>query len=470
MPNHSRVAFTRLLPSALLFASIGSAQSADEAFAVARSRYESRMDAWRDAVRAAIRADSKKPAEQIVQLLGGFRERGEVPESLTKLRVEQAKLRADLIDAYDAYAKAVLATEERRGEAIVAEKAVWKQIQDAVEWTTLGTEDMETLNEAAAAGDESAKGTELRLPITFEGGYRLEVRGRRVGDGAVQVRLPRTGDVDTLHADCPGDRFTFRVTVSPEGRLVIDEGAVAKARAVAREASAGEGRGAADSGAPTVLCVGGSLRIESVRWKPFLVLEVAEESVKDAARPGADAAVAAAPFGRELVVNGGNERPIRNDGSIEGWTVRSGSWHRGNKDTLRYKGGYFSSSAKGKEATPVKTAIYQDVDVQKFASAIDDGVVTAHIAFAQQSFDQSPGDLGRVTVEFLDATGQVLAGGYDSEELCSRGVWKEHSGSCPVPKGARTARIVLQSRRSRAKGQDSSDAHFDEVSLKLRKS
>ncbi|MBL8750996.1 MAG: hypothetical protein JNK78_17685 [Planctomycetes bacterium] len=428
------------------------------------------MDGWRDAVRAAIRADSKKPAEQVAQLLGGFRERGEVPESLTKLRAEQTKLRAELIDAYDAFAKAVLATDERRGEAIVAEKSVWKQVQDAVEWTRLGAEDLETLNETAAAGDEAGKGTELKLPITFEGGYRLEVRGRRVGDGAVHVRLPRTGDVDTLHAECPGDRFAFRVTVSPEGRLVIDEGAVVQTKVTAREASAGEGRRAADSGTPIVLCVGGSLRIESVRWKPFVLLEVAEESVKDAAQPRADVAAAAAPFGSELVVNGGNERSIRNDGSIEGWTVRSGSWHRGNKDTLRYKGGYFSSSAKGKEATPAKTAIYQDVDLQKFASAIDDGVVTAHIAFAQQSFDQAPGDLGRVTVEFLDATGQVLAGGYDSEELCSRGVWKEHSGSCSVPKGARTARVMLQSRRPRARGQDSSDAHFDEVSLKLRKS
>jgi hypothetical protein len=470
-PRHTvRSSFSLLLA---VLPSFAIAQGPAEPFAAVRARYEARMDEWRESVRAAIRSDTKQNAEEMAEQLRAFRERGDVPASASRLRGECAKLKAELLRAYDSYAKAMLATDEARGEAAVAEIAVWNRISDAVAWVAVADDDLAKARvvsrDGRATGDRDA-GRMIVLPVTFEGGYRLHVSGQEDEEvGGLQLRVPKVQGFADIDVSMVEGRFSLTVTVSPEGIVIVDAGGDANGKA--GQASGDDVRGSAL--APALLCRSDSLRIDRVRWKPFVVVQEASSVAELRSNAKRGAAAVQVPFGRDLVVNGGNEQALRRDGSIHGWQVRSGRWHRGNPGTASHQGsGYFSASnPRSGMRTPAKAAIYQDIDLQRFAAAIDDGVVTADIAFAQQSFAQEPGDIGRVLVEFLDGAGQALPGGYDSDVLRSRGVWQRFSGSCPVPKGARTARIVLQSERPpRVKSQTSNDAHFDDVSLRLRRS
>lgn len=201
------------------------------------------------------------------------------------------------------------------------------------------------------------------------------------------------------------------------------------------------------------------------------VQEAATASVQPP-KPEPAAAATVPPLGKELLVNGGAEQAMEN-GELPGWSQVRGNWHYGNPGTSPSTGkGYFSSSnlpgsrRRGLELTELS----QTVDLTPYAALVAQGRITARLSFEVTTHHLESNDKGVVILRFFDADGQQLADGYTSDPQLSHGKWLDVRAECKVPAGARSARVILQSHRHAKRGQTSNDAHFDNVSLKFKRS
>jgi hypothetical protein len=177
------------------------------------------------------------------------------------------------------------------------------------------------------------------------------------------------------------------------------------------------------------------------------------------------------PLGKELLVNGGSEQAMRN-GVIPGWDAGVWPWHRGNKGAEPSAGsGYFSASntpGREKDRAPVQAELAQTVDLRPYADFIDKGEIVAALSFDVVTHHKPSGDSGFVYLYFFDKDGQQLPQALTSGPHLQR-TWFRVSEDFKVPSGARSVRVVLQSRMKQKKGFFSNDAHFDNVSLKLKR-
>lgn len=139
------------------------------------------------------------------------------------------------------------------------------------------------------------------------------------------------------------------------------------------------------------------------------------------------------PIGKQQLVNAGCESLI---GSQDGgWVTGEGSWTRrvggeGRKNPPA-KGGRFIFAPAGAMNT---ATLYQDVDLSKYAAAVDGGKIEALLKGFVACFRQSPGDQGRIGFEFYDANMEVVGPGYTSDLVYSP-TWKGAFRSAAASQG-----------------------------------
>jgi len=158
---------------------------------------------------------------------------------------------------------------------------------------------------------------------------------------------------------------------------------------------------------------------------------------------------------QNLVVNPGAEV----NPTLVGWTLVSCHWINGSERTPH--GGDYHFYAGGANATSCE--LYQDINVSAFAASIDGGASTFDFSSWMRSYRlefSGYNDLGRVVVEYRDASSAVLST-YDTGFQGSTS-WMQYADTRVAPAGTRTIRIRLL---SDATINSDSDGYFDDISL-----
>ena len=141
-------------------------------------------------------------------------------------------------------------------------------------------------------------------------------------------------------------------------------------------------------------------------------------------------------FGYNLLVNGDFEILQPN---FVGWTKESGSWFQAGNRV------YNGSRAAYPLSGTATAALYQDVDVSRFAAEIDAGLQSFEMTGWVSSRDLGAEDSTRVFLEYRDAGGTVLET-YDSGERFNV-PWEQVSDVRTAPAGTRTIRLRFLSTR-----------------------
>jgi uncharacterized repeat protein (TIGR01451 family) len=163
-------------------------------------------------------------------------------------------------------------------------------------------------------------------------------------------------------------------------------------------------------------------------------------------------------LGENLVLNpGAEERPA--GGEIPGWKEIEGTqWLPKSAPPLPFEGlsSFFSNLTQYGE-------LRQDVDVSAFGARIDAGLQRFAFSARLRSFDELPPDVGRVVVEYRDASNQTALALFDSGEVASVSEWREVADTRTAPAGTRWIRVRLLTTRLTT---GTNDSFFDAVSLR----
>lgn len=136
------------------------------------------------------------------------------------------------------------------------------------------------------------------------------------------------------------------------------------------------------------------------------------------------------------------------------WVEDNGDWRRieGNSTDGQHTA-YAGSSSMG----PQRHALWQDVDISKWAPFVDRGLLSVEFTADYRLF--SPNDEGELTLLFL--------GGRDGFEigtgLFGTGGWDSFADSAKIPIGTKTLRVELACEKN---GGETCDAHFDGLRLR----
>ncbi len=234
----------------------------------ARVKYESDMSTacnqvmlvLQRALDNAPKAEDPESARRLAKgALDAFRERGELPEDMSKPRWEQMYARAasDLVKAYVAASVAYTkAGDERRESAVNAESESFRTSWDFIPW-----------REAPGKGTgdtQLASGGSLLVEVGEYIEYRLDVTASRLnGSGVLSIEMSLPGVGKAILFPIADSNGKYRVLLTVRSETVsldlgverpakVDTGSVGEARAVILKAE------------------GGSFTIEKVHLKPVI--------------------------------------------------------------------------------------------------------------------------------------------------------------------------------------------------------
>ena len=157
-------------------------------------------------------------------------------------------------------------------------------------------------------------------------------------------------------------------------------------------------------------------------------------------------------FGVNLLVN-----PDAEGNGMEGWVDPDGIWEP-DAPIAPHDGNYLFWP--GKSATPY-TYVYQDVDVNAFALAIDNGQAYFNLSGWMANWDQYPHDMATLALSCLDASGTELL--YIKRNHRSPS-WGFYQMNDKIPPGTRVLRVYLIA--TRFVGSDD-DGYFDDLWLSV---
>ncbi len=170
----------------------------------------------------------------------------------------------------------------------------------------------------------------------------------------------------------------------------------------------------------------------------------------------------AATLGVNLLLNPGNEAPLV-DGKIPAWTEASGSWTQASAGSDNFPASYEGQTyfyAAGETAT---AELYQDVDVSALAATINAGTQQFEWKAFLRSREESPADVGRIIVEYRNATNTQVMATLDSGPITTNFDWHWTDDTRAAPVGTGWMRIrLIGTRRSGA----TNDVYFDNLSLR----
>jgi hypothetical protein len=163
--------------------------------------------------------------------------------------------------------------------------------------------------------------------------------------------------------------------------------------------------------------------------------------------------------GPNLLANPSNElRPV--DGRLPFWTpLPDTAWHRRLAPPDPVDGE--ATFAPGDQDL---AELWQDVDVTAYAALVD-GAAGQDYQFAGfvRTFDEAPGDVAQIVVEYLDATGELVLDHFDTGQISSPGEWRRIEDVRTAPEGTRFLRVRLLATRFTA---GDNDAYFDALALR----
>ncbi|MEM8960297.1 MAG: Calx-beta domain-containing protein [Acidobacteriota bacterium] len=163
--------------------------------------------------------------------------------------------------------------------------------------------------------------------------------------------------------------------------------------------------------------------------------------------------------GANLLVNPGNEETLV-EGVPPGWMLISGpGWSRRVENPAPLDGTAAFYARNG--AIDEVQEIAQDVDVSGFAQRIDAGIQRFVFTGWVRIFNQNPGDLTRMIVEYRDADDQVLEL-WDTLSVRHKTAWTRYGDLRVAPVGTRTIRVRLLGIK---RDGNNNDAYFDVLRL-----
>ena len=145
------------------------------------------------------------------------------------------------------------------------------------------------------------------------------------------------------------------------------------------------------------------------------------------------------------------------------WQAKRGSWTHATSG-VSPKEGTAAAYANSYYWTNTDTMEYsQTVSLSAYASDISAGNATASFKGFVQSANESPPDVGRVIVEYKNASGTVVSS-YTSAWTASVGSWAQLSDSRAIPSTATSVNIRLQALMKNTSNYQF-DVYFDDLSL-----
>lgn len=170
-------------------------------------------------------------------------------------------------------------------------------------------------------------------------------------------------------------------------------------------------------------------------------------------RPGKDSRTTL-----ELVRNGGCEAPLV-DGEIPEWVEVVGNrWTQRDSSPDPYEGQHYFFAGISTQAE-----LRQDVELADYVDLIDTGNHLFEFSAYVQSWPQSPSDISRIVLEYLDQDKTEILGSYDSGDYFITDAWVLVSHNLVAPIGTRYIRIRLISTRREG---SNNDGYYDAVSLR----
>lgn len=159
----------------------------------------------------------------------------------------------------------------------------------------------------------------------------------------------------------------------------------------------------------------------------------------------------------ELIQNGGCEETLV-EGNIPDWEeVVATTWTQRSAGPDPYEGSYYFFSGVNASAE-----LRQDVDVSAYADFIDTGTQLFSFSGYVRSWPQSPADLSRIILEYLNFDKSVILTSFDSGDYGDASIWTLISNDTIAPVGTRFIRIrLIATRRSGS----NNDGYFDALSL-----
>ena len=163
-------------------------------------------------------------------------------------------------------------------------------------------------------------------------------------------------------------------------------------------------------------------------------------------------------FAQNLILNPGCEDTLIN-GEIPHWVEVVGtSWtQRANGNPPTYEGDYmfFPGAVASAE-------LQQDVDVTNMAMSIDSSNVTFNFEGYVRAYNQSPPDLSRIILEYLDSLKTTKLDSFDSGNHSNTIDWIQITDTTLAPIGTRFIRTRLISTR---RAGSNNDGYYDGLSL-----
>ena len=160
---------------------------------------------------------------------------------------------------------------------------------------------------------------------------------------------------------------------------------------------------------------------------------------------------------QNLLLNPGCEDTIVN-GEIPHWEEIVGSnWTQRSSSPPPYEGNFYFFA--GVAAT---AELRQDIDVLSYAETIDNNNQSFIINGYFLSWYQSPPDLSRIIIEFLDSKKTTVLDSFDSGNYSNTSTWDQISDTRTAPPGTRFIRVRLISTRQLG---SNNDGYYDDLSL-----
>jgi len=161
---------------------------------------------------------------------------------------------------------------------------------------------------------------------------------------------------------------------------------------------------------------------------------------------------------QNLILNPGCEDSLIN-GEIPHWVEVVGtSWtQRINANPPTYEGDYmfFPGAVASAE-------LQQDVDVSNMAQSIDSNYIVFNFEGYVRAYNQSPPDLSRIILEYLDSLKTAKLDSFDSGNYSNTSEWVQITDTTLAPAGTRFIRIRLISTR---RAGSNNDGYYDGLSL-----
>lgn len=161
----------------------------------------------------------------------------------------------------------------------------------------------------------------------------------------------------------------------------------------------------------------------------------------------------------ELLLNGGCEDALV-VGEIPYWEEVVGmNWTQRGSNPQPYEGLSYFFAGAGASAE-----LRQDVAVSSYAGLIDAGGQSFSFSGWVRSWEQSPADLSRVIIEYLNADKSAVLASFDSGTYSNTSSWLQITNSTIAPTGTRHIRVRLISVR---RAGTNNDGYFDGLSLTI---